>query len=70
MLYNYASEIPNAVIYPIFKGHIVGCSLMDNPSQKRAALKVLGHVADSDGLLDCIKDDCEELTKEIILKGL
>lgn len=26
MLYNYASEIPNAVIYPLFKAHIMGCT--------------------------------------------
>jgi hypothetical protein len=30
---------------------------------------VLGHVCDSDGLLDCIKDDVEELT-DLVVAGL
>ena len=33
-------------------------------------MKVLGHIADSDGLLDCIKEDCEELTMQVIIRGL
>lgn len=30
---------------------------------------MLGHVCDSDGLLDCIKDDVEELT-DLVVAGL
>jgi len=38
-----------------------------DPLYRKAALKILGHVSDSDGLLDNIKDDIEEMTKFIVL---
>lgn len=69
MLYNYASEVPNNTIYPIFKTLILQSCNHPEPLFKKAGLKVLGHVCDSDGLLDCIKDDIEELT-DLLVAGL
>lgn len=62
MLYNYASEVPNPFIYPIFKQFILQFCNHPEPLYRKAGLKVLGHVCDSDALLDCIKEDINELT--------
>lgn len=69
MLYNYASEVPNNVVYPIFKQLVLQYNQHPDPLFKRAALKILGHVSDNDGLLDCIKEDVEEMTN-IVIGGL
>lgn len=66
MLYNYASEVPNATAYPIFKALILQYCAHPDALYRRAGLKVLGHVCDSEALLDCIKDDIEELTTFIV----
>ena len=34
---------------------------------RRASLKVLGFVSESDALLDCIKDDIDELTDLLVM---
>ena len=69
MLYNYASELPNPTIYPIFKMNILQCCKHPEPLWRKAGLKILGHICDSDGLLDCIKDDINELT-DLLVSGL
>lgn len=69
MLYNYASAVPTDIIYPMFKTNILACAARPEELFRKAALKVMGHVSDSDALLDAIKDDCEELT-ELLCKGL
>jgi hypothetical protein len=69
MLYSYASEVPNPTIYPIFKTLILQACQHPDELYRKAGLKVLGHVCDSDGLLDCIKDDIEELT-DLLVAGL
>jgi len=69
MLYNYASEIPNPTIYPIFKNFILFYCKSEDPLYRKAGLKVLGHVCDSDALLDNIKDDIDELT-DLLVAGL
>ena len=63
MLYNFAAEVPNEVAYPIFKQHILlFCAHQADPLVRKAGIKILGHICDSDALLDCIKDDIEEHT--------
>mmetsp|Transcript_39272 Transcript_39272/g.51389 ORF Transcript_39272/g.51389 Transcript_39272/m.51389 type:complete len:237 (-) Transcript_39272:402-1112(-) len=70
MLYNYASEIPNEVAYALFKPAITNlCSAQDSPLKRKAGLKILGTVCDSDALLDPIKDDVELFT-DILIAGL
>ena len=69
MLYNFASEVPNPTIYPIFKTLILQYCAHPDPLFRKAGLKVLGHVCDSDGLLDCIKDDIDELA-DLVVRGL
>lgn len=69
MLYNFASEVPNPTIYPIFKALVLQYCAHPDPLYRRAGLKVLGHVCDSDALLDNIKDDIEEITN-LVIAGL
>ena len=67
MLYNYASTIPNEVAYPIFKQAVMKlCSSQDDPFKRKAGLKILGHLCDSDALLDPIKDEVEMYTDMIV----
>lgn len=65
MLYNYADEVPNGVIYPLFLSHIKQFTAHPDPLYKRAGLRILGHISDS-SILDNIKDDVEELTEMIV----
>lgn len=70
MLYNYACEVPNSLVYPIFKGNVLlFVAHQDDPLVRKAGLKILGHVSDSESLLDCVKDDIDELT-DILVKSL
>ena len=69
MLYNYAQEVPNEVAYPIFKERILIFCGKTEPLIRKAGIKILGHVCDSDALLDCIKDDIDTWT-DVIVKGL
>jgi hypothetical protein len=69
MIYNFASEVPNPVAYPIFKTNILQCSQHPDPLYRKAGLKILGHVCDSEALLDCIKEDIDELVL-LLVNGL
>lgn len=67
LLYKYASEVPNPVAWPLFKANIKSAWDSANPLARRACLKVLGFVSESDALLDCIKDDIDELTELLVM---
>ena len=70
MLYNFAAEVPNEVVFPIFKERILSfCAHEADPLVRKAGVKILGHVCDSDALLDCIKDDIDTFT-DLIVKCL
>ena len=70
MLYNYASELPNEAAYALFKPAIQNlCNSQDDPLKRKAGLRIMGSVADSDALLDPVKDDVEIYT-DIIVRGL
>ena len=69
MLYNFASEVPNEAAYPIFKERIVQCMKQTDPLARKAGIKILGHVSDSEALLEDIKDDIDEWI-EIITKTM
>lgn len=69
MLYVYACELPNEVVYPIFKHNIQLCAQQADPLAKKAGLRILGYVCDPDGLLDFVRDDIDNFT-EFIVSGL
>ena len=69
MLYNYAAEIPSPTIYPIFKNFILLYCQHPEPLYRKAGIKILGHVADNDALLDNIKEDIDELVN-LLVAGL
>lgn len=67
MLYNYAATIPNEVAYPLFKTAIFKlCQSTDDPLKRKAGLKILGQICDSDALLDPIKDEVEMYTDMLV----
>ena len=67
MLFNYASEVPNDTAYPIFKQSILTfCANKTDPLVRKAGIKILGHVCESDALLDCIKDDIDIWTDLLV----
>ena len=69
MLYNFAAEVPNETAYPIFKERVLQCYQQPDPLARKAGIKILGHVCDSDALLDCIRDDIDEWV-DIITKTM
>ena len=67
LLYSYASALPNEVAYELFKTAIVNlCQSQDEPLKRKAGLKILGHICDSDALLDPIKEDVEIYTDVLV----
>ena len=70
MLYLYAAKLPNEVAYGLFKPAIVNlCASQDDPLKRKAGLKIMGQVCDSDALLDPIKEEVELFT-DILVQGL
>lgn len=69
MLYSFASALPNEVAYSIFKPAICNLCSFQDPLQRKAGLKILGNICDSDALLDPIKDEIDMYT-ELLIKGL
>lgn len=70
MLYGYAAQIPNEIAYPLFKAAIVNlCQNQQDALKRKAGLKILGEVCNSDALLDPIKDDVDMYT-DLILTSL
>ena len=66
MLYSYACMIPNVIAYDIYKPLIIELSKSADPLHRKAGLKILGFVCDSDGLLDPIKNDIDLWTDLIV----
>ena len=71
MLCSFASEIPNEIAYNLFKTAIGNlCTQSENePLKRRAGLKVLGNICDSDALCDPIKDDID-LWTDLLVRSL
>lgn len=70
MLQRYAEEVPNDAAYSLFKPAIMNlCSSADDPLKRKAGLRIMGCVADSDALLDPIRDDVEIFT-DLLVAGL
>ena len=69
MLLSYACILPNPVAYSIFKPIIVELSQSESALYKKAGLKVLGTICDSDALLDPIKNEID-LWTDLIVESL
>ena len=69
MLEVYACEVPDTIIYPIFKQNISMCVGHSDPLVKKAGIRVLGDISDGDALLDCIKEDVDVWT-DILVQAL
>ncbi len=67
MIYNFASEVPNATIYPIIMKYVEQYGNSEKELERKAAIKVLGYICDST-CLDMIKDDIEKITLFIVNK--
>lgn len=68
MIYNYSCEISKKVIYPTLLKYIQQFGTSQNDLQRKAAIKVLGYICDSDSCLDNIKNDIDEITNFIVQK--
>ena len=67
MLYSFASALPNEFAYRLFKPAIVNlCQSQDEPLKRKAGLKILGQICDSDALLDPIKDEIDLYTDLLV----
>jgi hypothetical protein len=67
MIYNYTCEVPIDVIYPIVLKYVQSFGVSENQLHRKAAVKVLGYVSDSDSCLDRIRDDIDPLTNFIVV---
>mmetsp|Transcript_17318 Transcript_17318/g.12318 ORF Transcript_17318/g.12318 Transcript_17318/m.12318 type:complete len:120 (+) Transcript_17318:310-669(+) len=66
MLFNFAVEVPNDIIYPIYMKYVQLYGKSANELERKAAVKVLGQICDSDGCLDPIKDEIEDITNFLV----
>ena len=70
MLYAFACEVPNPIAYPLFKTAIINLTnSQDDHLKRKAGLRILGHICDSDALLDPIKDEVDLYT-DILVRNL
>lgn len=68
MIFSYAAEVPNQTIYPIIMKYVEKFGSSPKELERKAAIKVLGFVSDSDSCLDMIKENIELITKYIVSK--
>lgn len=66
MVYNFACEVPNPIVYPIIMRCVDKWGNSTNDLERKAAVKMLGYVCDSDSCLDPIKEDIELITKFLV----
>lgn len=52
MLYNYACEVSNTKLFPLILKYVTACGVSENPLERKAAVRVLGHISDSDTCQD------------------
>jgi hypothetical protein len=67
MIFNFASEVPNTVIYPIIMKNVERFGTSTKELERKAAIKVLGYVCDST-CLDMIKEDIDKITAFVVSK--
>ena len=66
MVYSYSCEVPIDTIYPIILRYIEKFGVSQNELERKAAVKVLGYISDSESCLDRIKDDIDSITNFIV----
>jgi hypothetical protein len=52
MLYNYAAECSSSRIFPVVMKYIHSCGVSNNPLERKAAIRVLGHISDTDTCME------------------
>lgn len=68
MILSYSSEVPTSVIYPIIMKYIEKYGSSQKELERKAAIKVLGFISDSDSCLDSIKENIDAITLYIVTK--
>ena len=68
MILSFATELPNSVVYPIIMKYVEQFGKSANELERKAAIKVLGYICDSDSCLDMIKEDIDDITKFIVAR--
>ena len=68
MIYNFSCEVPNNIVYPIIMKYVEKFGLSQQPLERKAAIKVLGFVCDSDSCMDPIKENIDKITSFIVSK--
>lgn len=67
MIYNFASEVPNQIVYPIVMKYVDRFGTSAKDLERKAAIKILGYISDST-CLDMIKEDIDKITVFIVGK--
>lgn len=67
MIYNFASEVPNQIVYPIVMKYVEKFGTSGKDLERKAAIKVLGYICDST-CLDMIKEDIDKITAFVVGK--
>jgi hypothetical protein len=68
MIFSYSCEIPNNIVYPIIMKYVDKFGQSPKELERKAAIKVLGYVCDSDSCLDMIKENIEVVTTFVVNK--
>ena len=68
MIFAYACELPNNIFYPLLMKYVDKYGQSPKELERKAAIKVLGQVADPDSCLDHIKENIEPITLFIVNK--
>jgi hypothetical protein len=61
MLYNYAAECSSSRIFPVVMKYVHSCGVSSNPLERKAAIRVLGHISDTDTCMEQIKENIDDI---------
>lgn len=68
MIFSYSTEVPHNVVYPIIMKYVEKFGNSTKELERKAAVKVLGFISDSDSCLDMIKENIVPVTQYIVNK--
>jgi hypothetical protein len=68
MIYSYSCEVPHNIVYPIIMSNVHKFGTSNSELERKAAVKVMGYVCDSDSCLDLIKENIDDITNFIVAK--
>jgi len=66
LVFTYSCAISYEIMYPIIMKHVQRFGLSSKELERKAAVKVLGYISDTDSCLEMIKENIDDVTIFIV----